>query len=109
MMVATPAALAESNPIPGGSVSSWLGELTNQLVGRFKNTLLLHGVDVSMSIPVVLTASRIRPFGRHELKQIVIRVGSGTVTMWLEVDGDAQLAAPATPEPGCVEGDVMLF
>jgi chemotaxis protein CheX len=110
VVVATAAALTASNPIAGGSPSAWVSELTNQLVGRFKNDLLRYGVDVMMSIPVVLTAKRIVAVSGHEIRPIQLGVGAGTLTMWLEAEGDAQLAEiPMPDQQVAAEGDLMLF
>lgn len=110
VVVATANALTASNPIAGGSPSAWVSELTNQLVGRFKNDLLRYGVDVMMSIPVVLTAKRIVAVSGHEIRPIQLGVGAGTLTMWLEAEGDAQLAEiPMPDQQVAAEGDLMLF
>src|SRR5262245_28335094 len=61
VVCATPDAISSSNPIGDGATRSWVAELTNQLVGRFKNELLSMGVEIVMSIPVVLTASQVMP------------------------------------------------
>lgn len=110
VVVATAGALSASNPVAGGSTSAWVAELTNQLVGRFKNDLLRYGVDVMMSIPVVLTAKRIVAVSGEEIRPIQLGVGAGTLTMWLEAEGDAQLAEiPMPDQQVAAEGDLMLF
>src|SRR5512138_1949697 len=58
---ATATAIADSNPIRDGATRAWTAELTNQVVGRFKNALLRCGVEIAMSIPVVLTAVQLTP------------------------------------------------
>jgi CheY-specific phosphatase CheX len=107
--VATIAALVVSNPVPGGASSAWIAELTNQLVGRFKNDLLRRGIEITLSIPVVLTAKRIVAASDQGIGPIHLGVGNGTLTLWLEVDGDAALATELAPEPPAVEGDLVLF
>src|SRR5262249_54890732 len=61
VLSATHDAVSSSNPIGDGATRGWVAELTNQLVGRFKNALLRHGLEVAMSIPVVLTATQLMP------------------------------------------------
>ena len=98
VLCATPDAIASSNPIGDGATRSWVAELTNQLVGRFKNELLGMGVELVMSIPVVLTASQVMPLHHLVLPPTRLAVGSGFLTLWLEVeiDPDLVLAEPNT-------------
>jgi hypothetical protein len=108
---ATHAAIAESNPIHDGATRAWVAELTNQVVGRFKNALLRCGVEVAMSIPVVLTAAQLTPLPQTNVDPIRLAVGSGFVALWLEVEADAELTLT---EPGpesaiAAEGEAMLF
>lgn len=91
VVCATPDAIASSNPIGDGATRSWVAELTNQLVGRFKNELLGMGVELVMSIPVVLTASQVMPLHHLVSPPARLAVGSGFVTLWLEVEIDPDL------------------
>jgi CheY-specific phosphatase CheX len=43
--------------------SDWLGELSNQLLGRLKNQLRRFGVALQMSTPIVLVGPRLQIFG----------------------------------------------
>ena len=104
---ATEPAVADSNPV-AGPLSKWLAELTNQIVGRFKNDLLRRGVDVSMSVPVVLSATRLVPIPQHPVLPLHLKVGSGSMTLWLEVEGDVVLQAPDESEMAR-EGEAMMF
>lgn len=108
---ATPEAIASSNPIGDGATRSWVAELTNQLVGRFKNTLLRCGVDLVMSIPVVLTASHLTPMPHATLAPTRLAVGAGFLTLWLEieVDPDLLLAEPSADLMIAAEGETLLF
>jgi hypothetical protein len=108
---ATPEAIASSNPIGDGATRSWVAELTNQIVGRFKNTLLRCGVEVVMSIPVVLTASHLTPMPQAPLAPLRLAVGTGFLTLWLEVevDPDLVLAEPSADMNIAVEGETLLF
>jgi hypothetical protein len=110
LVVGTVPAIMASNPSPSSGPGSWAGELANQLVGRFKNDLLRYGLDVMMSIPVVLTATRIQPLSRDARQPIELAVGPGAMTLLLEVEGDAELTeAPSSAEPLASEGDMLLF
>jgi hypothetical protein len=108
---ATPDAIAESNPIRDGATRGWVAELTNQLVGRFKNALLRVGVEVAMSVPVVLTAAQLTPLPQHTSEPIRLDVGTGYVAIWLEIDADPALAL-TEPDPEstvAAEGEAILF
>jgi hypothetical protein len=110
LVVGTVSAIAASNPSPDSGPGAWAGELANQLVGRFKNDLLRYGIDVTMSIPVVLTATRIQPLSRRAREPIELAVGPGAMTLLLEVEGDAELTdAPMESEPLAIEGDMLMF
>jgi hypothetical protein len=108
---ATPEAIASSNPIGDGATRSWVAELTNQIVGRFKNTLLRCGVDLVMSIPVVLTASQLTPLPQAVVAPTRFAVGTGFLTLWLEieVDPDLVLGEPNAELLIAAEGETLLF
>lgn len=108
---ATEAAIAESNPIHDGATRAWTAELTNQVVGRFKNALLRCGVEVAMSIPVVLTAAQLTPLPQTESEPIRLAVGGGSLAIWLEFEADANLvlAEPSPESAIAAEGEAMLF
>jgi CheY-specific phosphatase CheX len=104
-------AIASSNPIGDGATRGWVAELTNQLVGRFKNALLRHGVEVAMSIPVVLTATQLTPLPQTQIDATRLAVGNGSVTIWLEIEAEAglELAEPSADSAIAAEGEAMLF
>lgn len=108
---ATQEAIAESNPIRDGATRGWVAELTNQLVGRFKNALLRVGVEVAMSVPVVLTAAQLTPLPQTANDPIRLDVGTGFVAIWLEVEADPALvlAEPGPESAIAAEGEAMLF
>jgi CheY-specific phosphatase CheX len=108
---ATAEAVADSNPIRDGATRGWVAELTNQLVGRFKNALLRAGVEVAMSIPVVLSAAQLTPLPQTASDPIELDVGNGHLAIWLEVEADPTLVL-TEPDPGsevAAEGEAMLF
>jgi len=111
IVAATEDAIASSNPIGDGPTRGWVAELTNQLVGRFKNALFRSGVEVAMSIPVVLTAVRLQPVLAAELAPTQLAVGGGYVTLWLELDAEPglELTEPSPDAMIAAEGEAMLF
>src|SRR5262249_54026692 len=108
---ANEAAIASSNPVGDGATRGWVAELANQLVGRFKNAMLRHGVEVAMSIPVVLTATQLRPLPHTQIEPLRLALGAGQLTVWLEVEADAELvlAEPSEDSMIAAEGEAMLF
>jgi CheY-specific phosphatase CheX len=111
VMSATERAVAGTNPIGDGATRAWVAELTNQLVGRFKNSLFRGGIEVAMSIPVVLTATQLTPLPHTHAEPIRLVVGDGAVTIWLEVEAEAglALAEPSADSMIAAEGEAMLF
>ena len=89
----------------------WVGELTNQLVGRFKNALLRYGVEIAIAIPVVLTAAQLTPLPQTQSDPIRLDVGGGSFAIWLEVEAspDLTLADPGPESMIAAEGEAMLF
>jgi hypothetical protein len=108
---ATEAAIADSNPIRDGATRAWVAELTNQIVGRFKNELFRRGVEVAMSIPVVLTATQLTPLPQTHLDPTRLAVGEGFITIWLETEAEdgLELAEPTADTMMAAEGEAMLF
>ena len=111
VMSATEEAIAASNPIGDGATRGWVAELTNQLVGRFKNSLFRCGVEVAMSIPVVLTATQLTPLPHTQLDPIRLAVGPGFLTIWLELEAapGLELSEPTPETEMAAEGEAMLF
>jgi hypothetical protein len=111
VIAATHEAVVSSNPIGDGATRGWVAELTNQLVGRFKNALLRHGVEVAMSIPVVLTATQLMPLPQNEIQPTRLAVGAGFVTIWLELEAEAglELTEPTAESAIAAEGEAMMF
>lgn len=110
IFAATLEAIADTNPMHDGVKRSWIAELTNQLVGRFKNELVRCGIIVAIGQPVVLTATKITPVPTRQLPPIVTGIGSGVVSVWLDIDYAPGLTL-APPEIAEVvsEGATLLF
>jgi len=108
---ATPEAIACSNPIGDGATRGWVAELANQLVGRFKNALLRGGVEIALSIPVVLTATQLMPLPQTEVGPVRLIVGPGSLTIWLEIEAapGLELGEPSDDTMIAAEGEAMLF
>jgi len=84
---AEPSAIAASNPMGTGATKDWVAELTNQLVGKFKHSLVLRGVEIALSIPISLQAARLVPAPeRAAIPPIIMTVGFGSIVVSLEVE-----------------------
>ncbi|MBC7976137.1 MAG: chemotaxis protein CheX [Myxococcales bacterium] len=111
VIAASQEAIAGSNPIGDGATRAWVAELTNQLVGRFKNALFRGGIEVAMSIPVVLTAIQLTPLPQSTGDATRLAVGAGFLTIWLEIEASPglELTEPSADSMIAAEGEAMLF
>jgi CheY-specific phosphatase CheX len=110
LVAASEEPLIASNPA-GGSLRDWVAELSNQLAGRLKHKLLAQGVEVYITTPIVLRATRIEPLPRRKLvpRGYSLKTG-GTVSLWVEVEigPDFQLS-PNEGEVPVAEGETLMF
>lgn len=98
--------LAASNPTPEVPDAKWLAEVTNQVVGRFKNELVRRGVDVALAIPVVLRATKLLPL-MSDGTPVRLEVGGGAMSLWLEYEGNPELRDAVADVPR--EGEALMF
>lgn len=109
LLATTEKTLVESCPT-NGTLRDWIGELTNQLVGRLKTKLLGCGVEVFVTTPIVLSGVRIQPLPRGNLEPSVFSAPAGDVLVWVEVEADRGFALGSLhPGRANVEGEVILF
>ncbi|HKO52408.1 MAG TPA: chemotaxis protein CheX [Polyangiaceae bacterium] len=88
----------------------WVGELTNQLVGRLKRKFLGFGLEVALTTPVVLSGLHLRPMPRGKLTPRVFSTDSGSIMIWVEVEAEPGFAlGPAVSDSTSAEGDVLMF
>jgi len=104
-------ALAASNPLRDGPTRDWIAELTNQVVGRFKNALLRRGVDVGMSLPVVLRAVRLVPVPSRTLMPVALEVGGGRFHLWLDLEFGTEftISEAVSLDLAGAEGETFMF
>ncbi len=97
----------------GGSLRrDWVGELSNQLLGRVKHELLRHGIEIHSNIPAVLRGQHLAPLPRVDLVPLKFAVAGGAAAVWLEVDsrpGFTIGSNAADAETGAAAGDALLF
>ena len=88
----------------------WVGELTNQLVGRLKRKFLGFGLEVALTTPVVLSGLHLRPMPRGKLSPRVFSTDSGSIMVWVEVEAEPGFElGPAVSDSTSAEGDVLMF
>ena len=110
LLAASQAPLEASRPAEG-PVRDWIGELTNQLVGRMKAKLLLRGAGVVMTTPIVLRGEHLAPLPRKNMPPIAFAAQSGLVLLWveLEVDDDFVLKAESEHPESVVVTEPLFF
>lgn len=109
LLATTEAPLLKSCPTRG-KLRDWVGELTNQFVGRLKTKLLGCGIEVFVTTPIVLSGVRIQPLPRGRLEPFVFSSADGEVLAWVEVDVDEGFVLGSLhPGRSNAEGEVILF
>jgi len=95
-------------PVNTAEVEDWAAELANQLLGRLKNRLLQHNVQIQLSTPVAVA-------GRHlELRTLstplYFHSELGRLAVWFDVRFDEDFVAEQIQEGQSVaEGELELF
>ena len=95
-------------------VADWTGELTNQLLGRIKNKLLVYGVTVDMSTPTVIFGLELaRKDTRLSIRrEFAFRHGGEPLSIYFDavaVPGFRLTEPTEPPAAGIAEGDLALF
>jgi CheY-specific phosphatase CheX len=110
-----------SNPVAGAArvagtqdptQRDWVGELSNQLLGRVKIELLRCGVEIYLNLPAVLRGKHLAPLPRTELKPLKFTLQGGAVAVWLEVEtrpGFRIAVDGAADHSGPGAGDTLMF
>lgn len=95
------------------ATSDWAGELANQLLGRLKNQLAHHAVEVFLSTPVVVIGRELRHVaaGPVRTRDHVFAGETGVIRITLEamVPADFVLTLTAGGDAGIAEGELALF
>lgn len=108
LIASSEAPLRASNPA-SGALRDWVAELTNQLAGRLKHKLLAEGIEVYITTPIVLRATRIEPLPRRELAPRVLQGAGGLISLWCEVEVSDDFKHTAPGEVAIAEGEALLF
>jgi hypothetical protein len=95
---------------PGGHVRDWVGELSNQLLGRLKTKLLGHSVEIGLSTPIVLQGIRLQPMPRAAIEPTIYQSAAGMVLIWVETEVATGFSLPPARVPDAGNtGDLMIF
>jgi len=91
---------------------SWVGEISNQLVGRLKSALLSYGVEIRLAIPMVLHGLDIKV--RHNdtpITQYRCDSEHGGACVWVDANWDVhqKVQLVSAEEQPQEEGALMLF
>jgi CheY-specific phosphatase CheX len=96
--------------------SDWLGELSNQLLGRLKNQLGDFGIILQVSTPVVLLGPKLRVFGSsldgvrvYKFQLAASASQPVTVMVELRAKDDLMLERVANQVANAVEGTELFF
>jgi hypothetical protein len=93
----------------GARLRDWLGELSNQLLGRLKMKLTARGLNIALTTPLALSGVRLTPLPRAGVGPMVFASDRGAVLVWLEIESEPDAAL--SPET-CLEhgpGDLVFF
>jgi hypothetical protein len=78
--------LGRTSPTTDASLREWIAELSNQLLGRIKNKLLVRGVTLHLSTPIVLRGQHLAPLSRAELVPFAFTCDGGYVCVWFDAE-----------------------
>jgi CheY-specific phosphatase CheX len=89
-------------------LGDWVAELGNQLVGRIRNRLLSHGVEVYQTSTVVIRTEAMTPLPSRAFVPLAFESKDGQVFVWvdLEIEEGFRFGEPAQ---ALEEGEGILF
>ncbi|HET9933656.1 MAG TPA: chemotaxis protein CheX [Polyangiaceae bacterium] len=101
----------EASRPAGNNSRDWIGELTNQLVGRLKTKLLARGVEVFLTTPIVLRGACVQPISRGSREPVWFSSAFGKLMVWVEVEcgRDLMLASEIPLSTAGDAGDILMF
>jgi len=112
LILALPQTVLERTlPAEGANLADWSRELANQLLGRFKNQLIRHGLYVSMGLPVVFPGDlAVVPTSRARSRHYVFSSAAGPVSLRLDMDlGSSLKLEPEATATVIQEGEQLFF
>lgn len=101
--------LAASCQPPHGDIGDWTGELANQLLGRWKNQLLRHGIVLAMATPVAVRGLRLSCSTEGPTTFAVLQCELGAIVIGLEAILEQPLEWRDVEDAAAAEGSLELF
>jgi hypothetical protein len=104
--------LAASNPARDTPIGPWISELSNQLVGRIKNQLLLYALDIEIAAPVSVRQVHIPELNARTPPSAAWKAAGGGLCLWLDLRvsrGFHMRDLPDLTLAGPGESDTILF
>jgi CheY-specific phosphatase CheX len=94
LLIAVPSEISRRTcPLPSHAYRAWVAELSNQLLGRIKSKLLSYGVELHVTIPVVIPARLLTPCSTGpDLVAHRFTSEAGDVLVWFDYEAVAGLA-----------------
>jgi CheY-specific phosphatase CheX len=108
-LLAAPRAAVEAAAPNGAAARDWVGELSNQLVGRLKGKLLARGATIALSTPVVVRGVKLSPLPRTDVEPVVFQSPGGKVLVWLEVEVEDGFQLGEERALQATEGELLVF
>jgi CheY-specific phosphatase CheX len=111
LLASSRGAFERSCPVQG-TMRDWVGELTNQLVGRLKARLVERGIPLALSTPVVLHGEHFAPLPRPSvLAPSAFLSPAGMVLVWTDVEVSDEFDAnlQLDGEPAAEEVEALFF
>ena len=94
-------------------LADWVGELSNQLLGRLKTRFLASGLQIVLSTPIVFVGREMRHFFRPSPIQRKLGfggAGEAAVELLANYKRDFEIVeGESSAEPGTPEGEVLFF
>lgn len=94
-------------------LADWVGELSNQLLGRLKTRFIGSGITIALSTPIVFVGREMRHFFRPSPIQRKLGFGGrgrAEVELLANFERDFEIAeGQPIVEPGPPEGEVLFF
>jgi CheY-specific phosphatase CheX len=95
------------------SAEDWLGELSNQLLGRIKRKLAPYGAVFDLGTPVVVAGEKLRVMSHRPTAAVRIPLtsaaGNVEVSFEMEFRDGFQLSDEPAEDEALAEGEALLF
>ncbi len=99
---------------PEAILADWVGELSNQVLGRLKNRFYAAGVDIALSTPMVFAGKDLHHFSQPSpVNRRLLFEGDGLLLVEFQAEHDAGFEIgpdmPGRNEPVAPEGEALFF